>query len=293
MNEHNEKLPLLNGDEKLRIQAEEIYRNEVKLRFEHQDKTESWRARIWLFLNSGLGLWFLSTCIVGGITFWYAEHQQAEKIRLEQAGNIEKQKAEEKQKELEKARYNASLVIVLLPHLASPENKQNQLAIAVTHYLKDKGELPGELESVLAEIVRGGNLSSTSPSDQEKINAAAAVLDLPQKSELENRPDLTSLPPRVYMQIATQTQREMAQSIQTRLRASGFLVPGIENVEGKATSPSQTEVRFYRDEDRNEASQVIRILKEAGLQPKGDPQKVPGGGKGTRPRHYEVWISKS
>ena len=30
MNEPNEELPLLNEDEKLRLQAEEIYRNEVK-----------------------------------------------------------------------------------------------------------------------------------------------------------------------------------------------------------------------------------------------------------------------
>jgi len=293
MNEPNEKAPLLNEDEKLRIQAEEIYRNEVKLRFERQDKAESWRARLWLFLNSGLGLWFLSTCIVGGITFWYAQRQQAEQQRIERTEKDEKREGESKQKELEKARNNAALVVVLLPHLASPENKQSQLAIAVTHYLKDKGELPGELESVLAEIVKGGNLANNSPGDQAKVNAAAAVLDLPEKSELTNRSDLTSLPPRVYMQIATQTQREMAQSIQTRLRTSGFLVPGIENVEGKASSPKKTEVRFYRDEDRNEALQVIQILKDAGLPANDEPQKVSGAGQGTRPRHYEVWISKS
>jgi hypothetical protein len=293
VDEPNETLALLNQDERLRIQAEEIYRHEVKARFEGQEKTKTWRDKLWIFLNSGLGLWFLSTCIVGGITYWYAERQEAEKHRIEVAANIEKQEIEKKQKELEKARYNASLVIVLLPHLASPENKQNQLAIAVTHYLKEKGELPGELESVLAEIVKGGNMPNSSPSDQAKVNAAAAVIDIPQKSELDNRSDLTSLPPRVYMQIPTQAQREMAQSLQSKLRASGFLVPGIENVENKATSPKQTEVRFYRDEDRSEALQVIRILTEAGQQPNSEPQKIPGGGKGTRPRHYEVWISKS
>ena len=101
------------------------------------------------------------------------------------------------------------------------------------------------------------------PSDQAKVNAAAAVIELPQKSELNNRTDLTSLLPGV-LQVPAQSQREMAQTLQSKLRASGFLVPGIENVEGKATSPMQTEVRFYRDEDRGEALQVVPILTGAG-----------------------------
>lgn len=199
----------------------------------------------------------------------------------------------DKQNEFEKARRNASLVTVLLPHLASQDDKQSRLAIAVTRFLREKGELPGELDSALVEIVQGGNLQNAAPGEQAKVNAAAAVIDIPPSSGQENRADVASLPPRVYIQVPGETQRPLAQSLQSKLRASGFIVPGIENIGGKAIVPEQTEIRYYRDEEKGEASRVITILKDAGVQVKDEPQKIPGKGGGTRPRHYELWISRS
>jgi hypothetical protein len=81
------------------------------------------------------------------------------------------------------------------------------------------------------------------------------------------------------------------------LRKQHFLAPGIENVGKKSNIhiPGKTEVRYYRDEEKDEAVRIISILKglNLGLHINEDPQRIPGTGRGTRPRHYEIWFSKS
>lgn len=72
----------LNPEDKERIRAEEIFREEV--RCENQataQKGQSWckRARgwVWIHLNSQVGGWLLSTVLVGSVVFfynWCAQH---------------------------------------------------------------------------------------------------------------------------------------------------------------------------------------------------------------------------
>lgn len=107
----------------------------------------------------------------------------------------------------------------------------------------------------------------------------------------------TSLTPRVYIQIAEETQRQIATSVQTTLRNENFTAPGIENVgrKGNIIIPAATEVRYYREEELAQALRLISILKSMNLNVKINetPKKIPGTGRGTRPGHYEIWFSKS
>jgi hypothetical protein len=226
-------------------------------------------SKVWTFLNSTLGIWFLSTCIVGVISWVYNERQH----------------------EMDAAAKNASLVTTLLPHLTSPDAKQSRMAIAITGYLKEKGKLPGELESALVAIVTAPNSPTTSSADIAKREAAAAVIDLPkQPTKLSDRVEVAGLPPRIYIQIPTEGQRQLAQDIQTKLREKQFIAPGIENIEKKARAPSQTEVRYYQESERSEALEILQVLKDAKLTVKSEPQLIPGQ-KNVRPRHYEIWFS--
>ena len=273
----------LDQQEKLRIKMEELYRHEVKQSLENKPPNKSLSARLIDFLNSTFAIWFLSTCVVGLITFFYNKQQEKEQA-----------KAATEQNEIEKTRRNASLVTVLLPYLASEKEKEWRMAIEVTRYLKKQGQLPDELDYALNGIVHSTDTINSSKSEQAKINAAAAVIDLGTNSSQANRADISSLPPRVYIQIANESQRASAKSLQSKLLAESFLAPGIENVGAKANMPNAIEVRYYRSEEKEEASKIIALLKglNIGLPIMDTPQKIPGDGRGTRPRHYEIWFSK-
>ncbi|MET3127443.1 hypothetical protein ABID42_002558 [Arcicella rosea] len=277
---------MISEEMKLHILAEEKYREEVKRSLEVPSN------KVWTFLNSNFGLWFLSTCVVGLITFIFTFLQQKEEQQLELERIRERRRFEEKQNQLEHTRRNATLVSVLLPYLASQEEKQWRLAIEVTKYLKVQGELPGELESALEGIVSSTsyNTSKVSMNQQAKANAAAAVIDTRSNSSQGNTPNLSLLPPRVYIQISTEGQRDETKVIQSALRAKNFLVPGIENVGGKKIGlPKLVEVRYCRDEEKDEAFKIIDIIrsKYPNLNINSIPRKI--SGKGVRPRHYEIW----
>ena len=254
------------------------------------DDKKTLKGKAWDFLNSSFGLWFLSTCVVGLITFFYTKRQETQRAENEK-----------KQIGVEQARQNASLVVVLLPYLASDDEKQWRPTIEVIKYLKLNGELPGELESALMGIIQTPDSANASPGEQAKVNAAAAVIDIPTDTVQNNNNNkiklISSLPARVYIQISAEHQNHLAKSLQTELRKQNFLAPGIENIGKKPNIhiPNKTEVRYYRDEEKDEAMKIISILKglNLGLHINEDPQRIPGTGRGTRPRHYEIWFSKS
>src|SRR5688572_16375676 len=178
------------------------------------DDKKSVKTKTWNFLNSSFGLWFLSTCVVGLITFFYTKNQENQRV-----------KNKKKQIGVEQARQNASLVIVLLPYIASEDEKQWKLAIEVTKYLKLNGELPGELESALLGILLQDSADTPSPGEEAKINAAATVIDIPTDSAKSNKniKIISALPARVYIQISDEHQNQLAKSLQTELRKQNFI----------------------------------------------------------------------
>ena len=64
---------MLSEMDKSRIRAEEIYRQEVRSEINNQSKTKS--NKIWVFLNSGFSLWFLSSILIAGGTAIYSGAQ--------------------------------------------------------------------------------------------------------------------------------------------------------------------------------------------------------------------------
>ena len=92
----------------------------------------------------------------------------------------------------------------------------------------------------------------------------------------------------VYLQIAGEDQRNAAGDLQTDLITSGYAVPGIENVSRKhARIPKQTEIRYFRDEDRVTAEGVVKQLAQKGVA----ATAVREPGKAKKP--VEVWFSKN
>jgi hypothetical protein len=81
----------------------------------------------------------------------------------------------------------------------------------------------------------------------------------------EAKATLSSLPIQVYIQIANDKQRMKAEAIRVILQEKGYVVPEIENVEGKLDLPRKPNVRYFNDQDKPIADGIVAILIEQGL----------------------------
>lgn len=92
----------------------------------------------------------------------------------------------------------------------------------------------------------------------------------------------------VYLQIVSEAQRDRVRDLQSDLIKRGYVAPGIENVGRRgAQIPKQTEVRYFRDEDQEEAKQISGILSRAGVPCR--ITRIPGRPK--EPPHFEIWFA--
>ncbi len=64
---------MMTDDDRRRIWAEERFRQEVRKQISTDGGLKTRRAKVWEFLNSPLGIWFLATAVVGSLGWAYAE----------------------------------------------------------------------------------------------------------------------------------------------------------------------------------------------------------------------------
>jgi hypothetical protein len=76
---------------------------------------------------------------------------------------------------------------------------------------------------------------------------------------------LTSIPAKIYLHIGNKSQHDQASKIEAALKDQKFLVQGIENLNGKATMPNITDVRYFNAEDLAAAESIKKILEENGI----------------------------
>jgi hypothetical protein len=69
-------MDMLTESEKQKIRAEEIFREEVRTELASKQPA---RSRIWSFINTSFGLWFLTTVIIGLATWSYSTMQERKK----------------------------------------------------------------------------------------------------------------------------------------------------------------------------------------------------------------------
>ena len=135
------------------------------------------------------------------------------------------------------------------------------------------------------------------PTEEQIIKKQEIIEKIDQKESPLVSQYSNNLSPRVYIQISNQNQRTAAESLQATLRNENFVVPDIENVGKKPNIyiPPKTEVRYYREEEQQDALRLISIMKSQniGLPINETPKKIGGAGRGTRPGHFEIWFSRS
>ena len=144
------------------------------------------------------------------------------------------------------------------------------------------GDLNGALEDYNRVI-------AANPDDHDAIAARDGIVTRIPKPIPQTAPvGLTTLKPRVYIQVATPDQRTQFAGVADQLRTLGYDVPPIEVVGARA--PSNTQVRLPAKDvtDGKTASTLIEQLRGFGVKADG-PIPVQGGK--TRPNHFELWVA--
>lgn len=264
-----------------KILLEETLRHSIRKELESKDAKPP-KNKLWAFFNTSLGIWFLSSVILGLISFSYTQYQNKIRNAAEAKSNFIKDSLANVEKQNQHIRNSASMVTLLLPYLASKDLKQYKIATSVAIYLKSKGELPNELDSALAELADTTNMHTVTPEERQIAREAAKVLN-------------TAIKPRVYIQIppvdeAGNDKLDKAQTAQNAIIKAGFFAPGIEHVGPRTQIPGTTELRYFRPGEKDQAKAIIAILQQAGITINPEPQK--NTDTDSRPNHFELWFSR-
>ena len=97
------------------------------------------------------------------------------------------------------------------------------------------------------------------------------------------------MPPRIYDHIADNKDLRGALALQGELKNKGFVFPGKPAVR---RGPGITQVRYFREAERDEAEQIAEVLRAYGrsellyISGYEDSPKI-------RPRHFEIWYGPS
>jgi hypothetical protein len=108
----------------------------------------------------------------------------------------------------------------------------------------------------------------------------------------------SAIKPRVYLHIGGESQRSSAAGIEAALQSAGFVVPGIQNVLGRAYIPDTAEVRYFvYPEAKTKADEILAILKRAGCKDGRSSYLKPSARdvatSSDISTHFEVWFGKN
>jgi hypothetical protein len=140
---------------------------------------------------------------------------------------------------------------------------------------------------VIAKKAEDGTASPAEIEEKARLIEKASTLN----QSLLSSSSQTDLKPRVYFHIQDESQRTQAKLLADEIEGrANIVVPGVQRVDA---GPEVTELRYFKSVEEQEARQISGVLSSLGL--KVETKYVRGfeSSNKIRPRHYELWISKS
>jgi hypothetical protein len=245
----------------------------------------------WQVLNSQFTLWLLGVLLVSFVpwswNYWAGRRAKEEQERQQK---IDEQKRAEQQR-LEEQRQDSQFLATLLPYLTASDLKAELRAVRVIQSRYPGEQTPAYTQKLIADVLQD---AATIPQNQQNEETRRLVTSVFRGADITNplrdegaTAKVKQLPARVYLQIFGEDQRRMANSIQSRLVEKGFIVPGIENVEGWAQGVTTTEVRFFHDSDGQTAKNIADLLSQNGVKAFAPPMSHRKANTGA----IEVWFA--
>lgn len=178
-------------------------------------------------------------------------------------------KTEERAKSLKEKLENLSKKINILAKNQITEDKKKQ-------YTQIVEETNKEVEALQAQISQLNNEKTKTKAHTDRI-----------VFQIENLP---KIPPRIYIHIRKEEQRDKANDIGLKLQKAGFSVPGIERLVN--SGPPSNQLRFFKKSETDEAVKIVDFLTSKGLEIElTDLSMKYETSSAIRPRHYELWFS--
>lgn len=84
---------MITDEEKQKIKLEEIFRDEIRKKLSEKERS-SFSHKIWKFINSPLGLWLLSTVLVGLVVYFYDNNKLQNQIIANNTATLHKLETE-------------------------------------------------------------------------------------------------------------------------------------------------------------------------------------------------------
>ena len=157
--------------------------------------------------------------------------------------------------------------------------------------LQSTDDMHRQLDAVLkqsAEVDRRAAARQQTPPEQPATETSAATpapRKLPEKSWDK---------PHIYLHIADESQRKLAETIKQRLTKEGWTVVGIENVATSPNVPETTpELRYFTSDDSEESQEIDSKIRPLLGGADIDHNIPEGGGYVSHSRQYEFWFSRS
>ena len=100
-------------------------------------------------------------------------------------------------------------------------------------------------------------------------------------------------PPRAYIKYFDPSSKTSADRIKPNLEKAGFTIAGISRTASKNNTMSLPEVRYYREEEKTEATKLVGLLRQylpKNISVSKVPKRVVATESLVRPRHYEIWF---
>lgn len=183
--------------------------------------------------------------------------------------------------------YSSYKLYNLRKELGNLEQKRTEL-------LSQLEQLEGKTEKARKEFELARNelskvLSNLSNIQPQSVTASDLTQQVSRLEQIDRKIETAKREldaPRLYIHIQKESQRERAKGIAEKLKEMGYIVPGIERAVSKAET---NQVRYFRSEEKTEATKIADILKRLGLD-NVEPAYIGGYEEKVKPRHYEIWF---
>jgi len=239
---------------------------------------------------SGEGIrWAIVTLLIpfAGFVWNLVEKKSADR---QHALEVQRDSARaEAARRVESARSESEIVIRLLPSLTSPDETARGIALAVLLNLASRealsSELIGAVQVAIGVTEKRVTEGTATAAEQTALSNLAMRADASAPGP-EQPVDSTTGPgasrpvplykvevPRVYIHIFDEADRPAARQLESWIKTDRrWLAPGIENVVATAArrgsrppgGTSTIDVRFFHEEDRARAEQIVRYAVAAG-----------------------------
>lgn len=219
--------------------------------------------------------------LAGAAIAWIQQRNSQELLKVEQVA-LKESEQNEKLSAVVEAQEENQLSLRALADLSSDDPARRAEAVTTVKQLAANGKLSTDLLPAIKETIKK-NAPSNATATLRYIDDA--VKAAPPKPSTD---DPVKLPPRVYIHIRDNQQRDMATQIRKGLQTAGYVAPGIQLVADAGGSGNQ--LRYFRDGDQPEANNIINILGEKF--PNAAAIRVKGYESSTliRARHFELWF---